>query len=1040
MRHQIRWTIPKIKSRLALVERAVYRQLLPLPPFRYHPLEDAFSQPPVEAAVDDSAWPLLRAYDYWARARTNFILRTPFTIPSDWGAPPLALYLPLGDAGGFSHPEALVYLDGRPLAATDRHHHEVALPPAYADGRAHTLALHGWTGNDHPEGDEARLYLRPCHIVQIDAPTRAFAILARTALGVAESLPEDDVIRGRLLNALEAAFIALDLRPERLYDSIAAADRILRARVAEAGPPSPVTIAAAGHAHIDVAWLWTLGQTRQKARRTFYTVLHLMEQFPDYIFTQSQPQLYAYLSQDDPDLLARIKDKVAQGRWEPIGGMWVEADCNLSGAEALARQFLLGRALFKDYFGPSADAPVLWLPDVFGYSWALPQLIKKAGLQYFMTIKIGWSQYNRLPYDSFWWQGIDGTRVLTHFSTTPEAGSAYASTYNALATPQDAFGTWRNFQQKEQQTDLLMAFGYGDGGGGPTREMLENIAALRAFPAAPQMRHEKVGRFFQRMEAEAGPHLPVWNGELYLEYHRGTYTTQARNKRANRKCEFLLHDAEFLASFAWALDPNYPYPQAELNRAWRLLCLNQFHDIIPGSSIAEVYSESLAQYAEIERIAQQVREQALVALRPHLNADLIVVNPTSFTHDALARWQGEPLADGGWVGGHSGNTARLQTDAEGAWLYHQWFPAYSLTALRVGDPAPDTAAPLDVGPRHLENRFLRVEINDDGDIIRIYDKIARREVLPQGATANQFQAFEDRPLSWPAWDIDIFYDDKRWLSEAAHSIAVVAQGPLRATLEIQRRILDSPYTQRISLDAHSPLLRFDTQIDWRERHTLLKVAFPVDILSPVATYDIQWGNVQRPTHRNTSWDWARFETVAHKWADLAEGDYGVSLLNDCKYGHDIRDNVLRLTLLRSPDWPDPHADAGHHHFTYALLPGRVTLHNTVSAAYALNNPLMTTRGQRGDGAEVLQLLAVDNLNIIVETVKRAEDGRGIIVRLYENYRTRGVANLFVGFPLAEAYIANLLEEDERALDVSENRVRIAYKPYEIITLRLVPRR
>lgn len=631
MRHKIRWTIPKIRARLALAAARVYRHMVPLPPFRYQALADALLPPPVGEDVDDADWPLVHAHDYWASPRTNFVLRGRFAVPPDWADQPLALYLPLGDAGGFSHPEALVYLDGQPLAATDRHHHEVWLPTRYADGNPHTLALHGWTGNDHPDGDAARLYMRPCQIVQIDAPTRTFVALARNALGVAESLPEDDVARGRLLNALEAAFIALDLReqpPTVFYESIPTATHILQTGIAAAGPPSSVTIAAAGHAHIDVAWLWTLGQTRQKARRTFYTVLHLMEQFPDYCFTQSQPQLYAYLSEDDPNLLARIRDKVREARWELIGGMWVEADCNLSGAEALARQFLLGRALFKDYFGPNADSPVLWLPDVFGYSWALPQLIKKAGLHYFMTIKIGWSQYNRLPYDSFWWQGIDGTRVLTHFSTTPEAGSAYASTYNALATPQDAFGTWRNFQQKEHQTDLLMAFGYGDGGGGPTREMLENIAVLRAFPSAPQMRHETVKRFFQRMEAEAGEQLPVWNGELYLEYHRGTYTTQARNKRANRKCEVLLHDAEFLASFAWIVDAAYDYPAAELNRAWRLLCLNQFHDIIPGSSIADVYVESLAQYGEIGRIAESVREGALAVLRRYLDADLIVVNPT----------------------------------------------------------------------------------------------------------------------------------------------------------------------------------------------------------------------------------------------------------------------------------------------------------------------------------------------------------------------------------------------------------------------------
>ncbi len=325
-----------------------------------------------------------------------------------------------------------------------------------------------------------------------------------------------------------------------------------------------------------------LGQTRRKAGRTFYTVLRLMEQFPDYHFTQSQPQLYDYVRQDYPGLLDEIKTRVAEGRWETIGGMWVEADCNLSGSESLARQFLLGRTFFREHFGPKAESPVLWLPDVFGYAWNLPQLIKEAGLEYFFTIKIGWSQYNRLPYDSFWWQGLDGTRVLTHFSTTPD-DSAYASTYNAVASPRQAIGTWRNFQQKELQSELLMAFGWGDGGGGPTREMLENIREMADFPGAPQMRQTSVAEFFTNLEAASGDRLPVWNGELYLELHRGTYTTQSRNKRANRKSEFLLHDAEFLATLAAQINADFTYPREDLTQAWQVVCLNQFHDIIPGS-------------------------------------------------------------------------------------------------------------------------------------------------------------------------------------------------------------------------------------------------------------------------------------------------------------------------------------------------------------------------------------------------------------------------------------------------------------------------
>ncbi len=848
-----------------------------------------------------------------------------------------------------------------------------------------------------------------------------------------------------LLNALDAAFKLIDLREpfgDAFYASIPAALDALQAGIDAAGKPLDVSIVATGHAHIDVAWLWTLGQTRRKAGRTFHTVMRLMEQFPDYHFTQSQPQLYDYVRQDYPQLFEQIKERIVDKRWEPIGGMWVEADCNLSGPESLARQFLLGRSFFRQHFG-DVDSPVLWLPDVFGYAWNLPQLIKEAGLEYFFTIKIGWSQYNRLPYDSFWWQGLDGTAVLTHFSTTPDFGS-YASTYNANAAPRQVLGTWTNFQQKELQHELLMAFGYGDGGGGPTREMLENIREMKSFPATPQMRQAPVKEFFRNLEEQSGDRLPTWNGELYLELHRGTYTTQSRNKRANRKSEFLLHDAEFAATLASLVALGYDYPLAELGRAWELVCLNQFHDIIPGSSITDVYIESQEQYAEVREIGERVRSQALAAAGATMDADVLLVNPTGFARNDLV------FLPGAWDkarGLHSaqGATPAVQATADGAWIDGGELPPYSVTPLKLGTAASTPQTDLQVSPTLLENNALRVELNAAGDITRLYDKAAGRELLPAGAIANEFQAFEDRPLNWDAWDVDIFYDDKVYAADPAQSVTVVEQGPLRATLEIRRRVLHSEYVQRISLAHNSPRLDFDTTIDWHERHIMLKVAFPVDVLTPTATYEIQWGNVERPTHRNTSWDWARFETCAQKWVDLSEGDFGVSLLNDCKYGHDIRDNVMRISLLRSPTMPDPEADQGEHRFAYSILPhaGRWN-EATIAAAYALNDPALAVRteGSTASGgaaaADAISLLAVDSPNIVIETVKAAQDGNGLIVRLYECRRTRGEVTLTTGFDVAAAYRANLLEENRAELEANGKTVKFFAKPYEIITLRLVP--
>lgn len=1056
MSHQQRLTVEKVTQRLALIRPLINRHSLALSPFQcqFLPADFIAAPQPPEMASEAA---VIEPGSYWGRWDTHFMLQSTLQIPEEWAEGQVILYLPLGISGEFSHPEALVYLDGRPCAACDRHHQDILLEPEWCDGRSHTLTIIGWTGRG--TDPETQLLMRSCTAALIDEPTRDFISLARVTLAVVNEISPSNPIYSRLLNTLDIAFRSLDTREpfgERFYETVPPALKLLQEGVAAAGSPLDVNLTAAGHAHIDVAWLWTLAQTRQKAARTFHTVLRLMAEFPAYTFTQSQPQLYDYIRQDHPALFEAIQHAVADGRWEPTGGMWVEADCNLSGPESLARQFLLGRTFFQKHFGLQAESPILWLPDVFGYAWNLPQLIQQAGLDYFFTIKIGWSRYNRLPYDTFWWQGLDGTKVLTHFSTAKHPWQR-SGNYNAEATPGEVLESWRNFQQKDSSNHILMSYGYGDGGGGPTREMQENLRHLQNFPGMPQVQQGKAIDFYRAIEAEAAENgFPTWNGELYLELHRGTYTTQSRNKRANRRSEFLLHDAEFLAAYAAVANPDYPYPHDRLRRAWELVCLNQFHDIIPGSSIGQVYVDSLEQYAEVRRLGEQVREEALAALAQLMSSEVIITNPTAFTRRDLVFWaEGERTEVLPFQKGSTspnlipGEPHRIISQpVEGGWL------------LDVGEPAPYSVQPLDslssnptgslsVSPTHLENDFLRVELNEAGDIVHLYDKANGRSIMPPNAIANQWQAFEDRPLDWDAWDIDIFYDDKMWTADPAVSIKVIESGPLRAALLIERQILNSRYTQRISLCHNSPRLDFATAIDWQERHILLKTAFPVDVLAPTATYEIQWGNVTRPTHRNTSWDWARFETCAQKWVDLSEGDYGVSLLNDCKYGHDIQDKapdggVIRLTLLRSPTSPDPEADQGHHEFTYSLLPhhGRWGL-ETMAQAYALNDPLRLYVTERPSSSptqpkSLPSLVSVDRPNVIIETVKQAEDGNGLIVRLYEAMRQRGVVTLKAGFEIAAVHQTNLLEENERPIPHQSNQVDIPIKPYQIITLRLLP--
>lgn len=1048
MNHQIRWTMQKVQKRLDEISPLVYRHGVPIPPFRYRTLEKPEPNSLTDQLVHDSNWDVIPVNSYWGSPRTNFILRSTFCVPENWDEKfRTALYLPIGASGDFSHPESLAYIDGQAFASCDQHHQEILLPFKWIDNKTHTLALHGWTGiGGSTVGDpNKKILMEQCKVVQIDQCIRDFLALARVSLEIAELLEDNQPSKHFLLTSLNEAFCSLDLRipiADDFYYSVPVAYQKLQDGIERSGLPLDVDITAIGHAHIDVAWLWTLGQTRQKVGRTFHNVIRLMEEFEQFHFTQSQPQLYEFVQQNFPELFSVIKERVKEGRWEPIGGMWVEADCNLSGPESLARQFLLGRNYFKTEFGEKTESPVLWLPDVFGYSWNLPQLLKSAGLEYFFTTKIGWNQYNRLPYDSFWWQGLDGTRVLTHFSTTKDPKSSNASTYNSDASPGQVLGTWYNFQQKDAgppgtSPPLLLSYGWGDGGGGPTRKMLENLKVMERFPATPKVKTGTVKQFFKDLEQQVGKNLPVWNGELYLEYHRGTYTTQAKIKRANRKSEFLLHNAEFLAVYADLINGNSAYPKERFNDAWKLICLNQFHDIIPGSSIGPVYSEALEQYQQVNQIGNEEQGIALQRIYDQIGGDFLLVNPTSFNRNEIV-FIPEELD---FLGDQKG-----QLFISGTFIRSGDLPPYSVTPIDIhslDETACDPFEPVYATSEYIENAYLRVILNKEGDILSIFDKVNEREVLPDGELGNQFEAFEDRPLSWDAWDIDIYYQEKMWLADPANVIEVINSGPLRASIKITRKILNSEFIQIISLDYDSPCLNFDTKINWKERKILLKVAFPVEVLSPTATYEIQWGNIERPTHWNTSWDWARFETSAQKWVDLSEGGYGVSLMNDCKYGHDIRDNVIRLTLLRGTTTPDINSDVGEHRFSYSLFPHVGGWNEkTIASAYALNDPLIvfvpekrTMIKKRPDRS----LIAVDQPNVIIETIKNAEDENGIIIRLYESQRKRNKVTIQTGFKIQSAFLVNLLEDPERQLDlIGENQIELEIKPFQIITLRVIP--
>ncbi len=749
----------------------------------------------------------------------------------------------------------------------------------------------------------------------------------------------------------------LDPRPPGLDDAArasvaAAADRLDRelARVAERYPPAGA-LALSAHAHLDLAWRWPLAETRRKARRTLWTAVGLLVRHPDLHFNQSSAQVYAWLEEDDPALLARIEALAAEGRFEPIGGMWVEPDCVMPAGESLVRQLLYGQRYFARRFG--APHTVCWLPDCFGFSPTLPQLLRGAGIERFFTIKLSWSETNRFPHDLFWWEGLDGSRVLAHMFDNPDGG------YNGDAGPRAAYETWRRFRGAHPES--LLTVGYGDGGGGITEEMVARVAALDGFPVLPAQRFGRVDAFFDR--AETAHELPTWAGELYLELHRGTLTTQGRTKRAHRHAERALVAAEALA----ALDAlaGGPLPES-LEPAWRVLLRNEFHDILPGSSIREVYADAEAELASVSATAMREIGAALDRLAARIDGDgdgILVVNPDLGPRPLRLH---DPVLTAGTI---EGLEARV---------------------IVPGEPE----APVTASGRALENDLVRVEIADDGTLATVFDKRLGREMLE--GRGNQLWAYVDKPRDWDAWELDPDYADEGE-EIAAQTIEVVETGPHRAALRVERTFRDSRIVQHIRLWAGSARIDFATRLDWHDRRWLLKARFPLAVRAPTATFETAFGVVERPTHRNTSWDRARFEVAGHRFADLSEPGGGVALLNDGRYGHHALGAELGLSLLRSPVWPDPLADEGEQELVYGLLPhpGTWLEGGVLAEAQDLNCPLPARAVERGAGAS-LRPLCVGGPSPALAALKPLEDGGGLVLRVYEPQGARG--RVAIGLP------------------------------------------
>ncbi len=850
--------------------------------------------------------------------------------------------------------------------------------------------------------------------------------------------PEHDTRRAQILYVVNKAVDLFDYRdptPDELRRQAKNVRKTLKSLYDCKARDSAQLFAAMGHAHIDVAWKWPLAETIRKCGRTFSNVLGLMEDYPEFVFVQSQPQLYAYARERYPELYKQIRRRVQKGKWIPGGCMWVEPDCHLTSGESLIRQILYGTRFFREEFG--YEATTLWLPDVFGFSASLPQILKRSGIDYFFTTKLAINQFNPFPYNSFYWEGIDGSQVLTHFMPAEE--------YSCEIEPWVLRSGEHDHTEKDRSPIQMLPFGHGDGGGGPSRKQLERFRRYRDLDGMPRLEYMTPEQFFRTLESDS-ERLPRWVGELYLELHRGTYTTQALTKQYNRRAEFLLRETELVSS----LNSSRKYERAQIENSWKTVLLNQFHDILPGSSIDQVHAESEQQYEQVFRDLHKIEADAFHALVKKVDTanfenPVFVFNSLSWDRTGVIELPSKGIRNNqSYVAVDSeGTEFPVQVGTDNKIRFLGTVPAlgHNVFSIQKGNrEAPQIKA----SNTRLENDRLRIEINRNGLISRIYDKKAGREVLEPGEIGNRFILFEDKMASTgTAWDIDIYYNDKPLENDGnLISTEVVEQGPIRSVVRTRRSISKSTITQDIILSAGSSRIDFVTSIEWgAEKDVLLKVAFPVNVRSTKARYDIQFGSIERPTHWNTSWDFARFEVPAHKWADLSEGNYAVALLNDCKYGYNIKDNVIRLSLLRAPKEPGKSADVNKtHEFTYAVLPHEGDFTNgPIREGYELNVGFYAENVDPAKGSipPRFSYMNVDRENIIIETVKRAEDNDGIIVRLYETNGWRGNCLFRTSIPTQKAFETNLMEIEERELTLENGVIRLYFEPFQIRTLKLI---
>jgi alpha-mannosidase len=935
-----------------------------------------------DAELGDRFGPLWATY--WFRVEA--------TVPPEWAGERV-------DVVWVSHSEATLWIDGRPVQGLNSSPDGARIDAPVLDRAAggERLDLRVELACNGKFGELPRVYesLEPvvldrCHIARFDRRAwdlhHDFDVLRRLEADSVNGL--DESWAGELLAELNR-FCNVWVEDDRsTWDE---AEAILKRLLASTNASHTHELAAIGHAHIDTAWLWPLAETQRKMVRTFSSQTANMDRYAEFRFACSQAQQYDWIRTRAPELYERIRRHAEAGRWVPVGGTWVEPDCNLPSGESLVRQFLHGQRFFEREFGRRCRE--FWNPDVFGYNGQLPQIMRGAGITRFLTQKLSWNRFNRPQHHTFTWQGMDGSEVLAHFPP--------ADTYNATAEVEQLRRGARDYKDHDRSGRSLLVFGYGDGGGGPTPEMLETLRRVRDLQGVPRTRMVTADEFFTELEADA-KELPVILGELYFELHRGTYTTQGAVKRGNREGERALHDADLLAALA-ARTGTAEHPSERLAELWRLLLLNQFHDILPGSSIALVNEDAARDHAEVRTGADAIADTALAALAKEVG------RPTPFNTIGFDRTEVARAPDRGLV-----------------WVEA---PAYGFGAIA---DAPTAVSVTETGDALvLENGLLLAELGRDGCLRSLVELGSGREAL--AGPGNVLQVYDDHPTAFDAWDVDPFHLETVADCPPARACDVRSSGPLRAEVAFDRPVGRASALRQVArLDAGSRRLEFHCEADWHESHTMLKVLFPVAVRSPNATYQMQFGFTERPTHFSTSRDLARFEVPGHRFADLSEHGFGVALLTDCKYGYSTYGNEMRISLLRSPKAPDPEADMGSHTFAYAVMPhaGGWREAGVVGEAARFETPLRWAPG----GGEPGSRFSVDDPNLVLDTVKRAEDSDALVLRLYEAHGARGTARLRVALPFTTAVSCSLLEDPGEPLETDGDEIVVPYRPHEIVSI------